>query len=217
MKKRLLALLMISIVLLTACGTTSETQNSPGASEKDNIESGASSSASDDKKNSGVDHTVSAVSIKFDYQVMPNEASNQVAAWVENEKGKLVKTIYVSDFTGKRRGYKVREDALSHWVSAADPDSMSDKQIDAVSSATLQDGKQTFEWDLTNNNGETVPAGQYTIKLEGTLYWKSNVVYSGVVDTAKNTSGKITVRRKRSEPENSDNDTMIQNVKMSVK
>lgn len=100
MKKRLLALLMISIVLLTACGTTSETQNSPGASEKDNIESGASSSASDDKKNSGVDHTVSAVSIKFDYQVMPNEASNQVAAWVENEKGKLVKTIYVSDFTG---------------------------------------------------------------------------------------------------------------------
>ena len=49
------------------------------------------------------------------------------------------------------RGYKKRKDAVPHWVAAADPDKLSDEQIDAVSSATLQTGRQSFVWNLTND------------------------------------------------------------------
>lgn len=85
---------------------------------------------------------------------MPTKASNQITAWIEDEDGNILKTIYVSDFTGARRGYQKREDAVPHWVAAADPDALSDDQIDAVSSATLQTGSQSLVWDLTDDKTE---------------------------------------------------------------
>ena len=63
--------------------------------------------------------------------------------------------------------------------------------------------------------GKKVPAGKYFIKLEGTLYAGSNVVYIGTVDLAA--SSAIEMKMERSEPANNKNATMLQNVKMSVK
>ncbi|MQM73311.1 MAG: DUF2271 domain-containing protein [Eubacteriaceae bacterium] len=94
---------------------------------------------------------------------------------------------------------------------------MSDDALDAVSSATLQDGHHSFVWDLTDSKGKALPQGQYTVKVEGTLYWGSNVVYSGTVDTGKAQNGAITVQKKRSEPNNTRNADMIQHVKMTVR
>ena len=90
---------------------------------------------------------ITGVEISFDFSRMTTGASDQTAVWVEDEDGNIIKTIYVSGFTGAGRGYKKRKDAVPHWVTAADPD----KQIDAVSSATLQTGRQSFVWDLTND------------------------------------------------------------------
>ena len=129
----------------------------------------------------------SSVTVQFDYTWMSTQASNQVAVW------------------------------LPHWVAAADPDAMSDDALDAVSSATLQDGRQSFVWDLTDSKDKAVPQGQYTVKVEGTLYWSSNVVYSGTIDTGKAQNGAITVQKKRSEPNNTRNADMIQHVKMTVR
>lgn len=53
------------------------------------------------------------------------------------------------------------------------------------------------------------------MKVEGTLFWSSNVVYSGTVDTANDTPGEIEVRENRSEPSNTKNEDMIRNVKMA--
>ena len=157
------------------------------------------------------------VEVDFEYNAMSGFASNQFALWVENESGDVVKTIFVTDFTGAKRGYKKREQSLNNWVAAAKPAQMSDSDLDAISYATPKSGAQHFTWDLTDSQGKIVPAGKYFIKLEGTLFQGSNVVYTGAVDIGKATPGPIEVVLKRSEPDNTKNATMLQDVKMSVK
>lgn len=138
---------------------------------------------------------VNEVDISFDFTRMSTPASNQIAVWVEDEDGNVVKTIYVSDFAGIRRGYKKRKDA--------------------VSSATPEPGTQSFVWNLTDDNGNAVKDGTYTLKMEGTLFWSSNVLYSGTVDTAQDKPGDIEVQIVRSEPDNTENEDMISNVKIT--
>lgn len=154
-----------------------------------------------------------SVSITFDTTHMNTPASNQYAVWIEDSDGNLIRTIYVSDFTGNRRGYERRKDALNHWVNKADPSDMTDEQIDAVSGSTPEDGSHTFIWNLKDDNGNMVPAGIYQIKVEGTLYWSGNVVYTGLFDT-EHPDEKISVSEERSEPDNHTNEMMITNVKM---
>ena len=148
---------------------------------------------------------------------MSGFASNQIALWVENDNGKIVRTIFVTDFTASHRGYKKREQSLNHWVSIAMPAQMTDKELDAISSATPKSGTQHFTWNLTDSHGKKVPAGKYLIKLEGTLYAGSNAVYTGTIDTGKAAPDPIEVLLERSEPATTKNETMLQNVQMSIK
>lgn len=157
------------------------------------------------------------VEVDFEYNAMSGFASNQFALWVENESGDVIKTIFVTDFTGVKRGYKKREQSLNNWVSVAKPAQMSDSGLDAISYATPKSGAQHFTWDLTDSQDKKVPAEKYFIKLEGTLFQGSNAVYTGTVDIGKATAGPLEVVLKRSEPDNTKNATMLQNVKMSVK
>ena len=147
---------------------------------------------------------------------MSGFASNQIALWVENDNGDIVKTIFATDFTAVKRGYKKREQSLNNWVATAKPDKMTDSDLDAISSATPKSGAQHFTWDLTDSQGKKVPAGKYFIKLEGTLYAGSNTVYTGTIDTGKAAPGPIEVVLERSEPANPKNATMLQNVVMSA-
>ncbi len=162
------------------------------------------------------ENTIAGVSIDFEYMRMSGKASNQLAVWVEDENGELVKTLLVTDFTAGRRGYENREDALNHWVTAAEPGERSDEEIDAVSSATPQAGTQHFSWDLTDENGQRVPDDRYYIRLEGTLYWSSNVLYTGMIDLKEAVPGELEITIERSEPDNTVNEAMIQNVRMSA-
>jgi rhodanese-related sulfurtransferase len=159
---------------------------------------------------------IHGVNIDFDFSRMSGKASNQIALWVENESGDHIKTLFVTDFTAARRGYENREDALNNWVNAADPANLTDKAIDAVSSATPQTGHLNYLWDMTDNNGRRVPNGRYFIKLEGTLYWSSSILYTGEIDLNDTNQQELAVRSERSEPDNNDNETMIQNVRMTV-
>lgn len=195
MQKKIFLPFLAAAFLLSACGST---VNSQRAGEKAAAQKGP----------------VAAVS--FDINRMSTMASNQIAVWVENTQGQTVKTLYVSNFTGKNRGYTRRDMSLNHWVKAARPADMTDKELDSVSSATPKTGKQTYTWDLTDSKGNPVPKGIYTIKAEGTLYWTSNVVYSGKIDIANLQKGPVTVTMQRSEPNNKENETMLQNVEINI-
>ena len=45
-------------------------------------------------------------------------ASSQYAIWIEDETGKLVRTLYVTSFTAKG-GYEYRKDAVPIWTGTA--------------------------------------------------------------------------------------------------
>ena len=130
----------------------------------------------------------SAVELSFNYQKQSGAGSNQWAVWIENSEGKVVRTLTVTSFTSKgrggRRGYTFRPTCVPTWVKNAKAEEMTDEQIDAVTGATpSQSGIQTYTWDFKDANGKDVPAGDYKICFEATLYFNSILLYSGTFST----------------------------------
>jgi len=117
------------------------------------------------------------LTITFDYEHQPGSASNQFAVWVENSEGKLIRTLFASRWTAQG-GYKTRPDSIALWVEKSNLASMTKPEVDAVSSATPITGTLEYSWDFTDTGSERVPAGQYTVYVEGTLRWKNRVLYS---------------------------------------
>ena len=153
----------------------------------------------------------SGIEITFTYQRGTTIASNQLAVWVEDEEGAVVKTLLVTDFTAGRRGYRNRTMSLPVWVASADPESMTNQEIDVLSAATPRPGELVYVWDFTNEAGEKVSEGIYTIHVEGTFYWESDVLYSAVIDTAQ-LAEKIAVKMERTAPDTHENENMISEV-----
>jgi len=223
-RKLILIISTIMMVILAGCAdVNNKTEASSEARTEDVIseakvekEPAEESPADEQQEEKTKEKTIVGVSIDFDYMRMSGMASNQFAVWIEDSDGNVIKTIYATDFTAGRRGYSNREDTLSHWVKAAEPDSMDETEIDAISGATPQSGHQHFEWDLTDDEGQRVSDGQYSVKLEGTLFWSSNVVYTGVFSAEEAGEGELELLTERSEPDNTDNESMIQNVRMTI-
>ena len=153
----------------------------------------------------------SGIEITFTYQRGTTIASNQLAVWVEDEEGAVVKTLLVTDFTAGRRGYRNRTMSLPVWVASADPESMTNQEIDVLSAATPRPGELVYVWDFTNDAGEKVPEGIYTIHVEGTFYWESDVLYTAVIDTAQ-VAEEIAVKMERMAPDTHENENMITEV-----
>lgn len=82
--------------------------------------------------------------------------SHVVAVWIETGAGAFVKTV--------GRWSATRTSSLTTWIAKA-----GQGDVDAVSGATqnLQPNNlATLEWDLKDRQGQIVPDGTYTIKLE---------------------------------------------------
>ena len=165
------------------------------------------------------------VEVSFNYQKQSGPGSNQYAVWIENEKGNVVKTLCITSFTTKgrtrgkekpERGYVKRPACVPSWVKAANPQALSDEQLDAFTGATPQaSGKQTFIWDFTDQKGKTVPSGTYKVLVEATLFNASTITYSGTFST-KSGSGEIKLTSKLTEPDEN-HKNMVTDVKAFVK
>ena len=161
------------------------------------------------------EQAIDSIEISFVFNRMPTIASNQFAAWIENSDGEVIRTLYVTDFTAKRRGYEKRNMSLPSWVSAADPAGMTDEELDTVSGATPASGQQKFVWNLTDVKGNQVPDGIYTVKIEGSLYWEDNILYTAEIDLGKEHSGTVDVQITPN-TENHENETMLQDVEVKT-
>jgi len=126
------------------------------------------------------------VTISFEYTRQSGPASNQHAVWIEDMDGNLVKSLFASRWTANG-GFKTRPDSIALWAQAADLANMSSADVDAVAGATPSSGIQTYIWDLTDMNGEPVEIGEYKFFVEGTLRWKSFVLYSGIISIRADT------------------------------
>lgn len=163
--------------------------------------------------------------VSFNYLKQAGPGSNQYAVWIENEKGEVVKTLFVTSFTTKgrvrgneqpMRGYLKRPNCVPTWVKTVKAESLSDQQLDAVTGATPKaNGKQTFSWDFTDQQGKKVKDGKYYVKVEATLYKASSIVYTGSF-SSKDKAGNVALTSKLSEPNETHKD-MITDVKAVIK
>jgi hypothetical protein len=128
----------------------------------------------------GVSSLSGKVQISFLYTKQKGIASNQFAVWIEDTSGKYIKTLYATRFTSKG-GWKKRSESIPTWVKSAQLQNMSSKEIDAITGATPSSGNLIFVWDCKDYNDLVVPAGEYRYFVEGTLRWKSRVLYSGTI------------------------------------
>jgi hypothetical protein len=117
------------------------------------------------------------VDVSFEYRRQSGFGSNQFAIWVENAGKEIVRTLFVTDFTAGRGGWKIREQSLPLWVASSDIANMPSGEVDAVTGATPASGKVTVSWDCRNKDGAPVPSGEYTLVLEATLRGENRVVY----------------------------------------
>ncbi len=161
--KKLLLLIVFS-VMLTGCGRQADVP---------------SASAEPDNSIPAVD-SKGQVEISFDYKHRKGIASNQYAVWIENSEGEYIKTLFVTSFTAGG-GWKSRPDALPVWVEKSGLSEKNAETVDAFTGATPKSGRQTYIWDCTDENGQTVDDGEYNFFIEGTIYWQDAVIYSGTL------------------------------------
>ena len=163
--------------------------------------------------------------VSFNYQRQAGPGSNQYAVWIENEKGEVVKTLFVTSFTTKgrtrgneqpMRGYIKRPACVPTWVKTSKANDFSDQQLDAFTGATPQaNGTQTFTWDFTDQDGKTVQKGTYKVLVEATLFNASTIIYSGTFST-QDKPGSITLTSQLAEPDEN-HKNMVTDVKAVLK
>jgi len=167
----------------------------------------------------------SVLEVSFNYQRQAGPGSNQYAVWIENEKGEFVKTLFVTSYTTKgrarggeqpKRGYIVRPACVPVWVKTSKAEDKTNVQLDAVTGATPQSGGlQTFSWDFTDEQEKAVPQGTYKVKVEATLIFDSDIVYTGTFST-KDKPGNIALTSELTKPDEQHKD-MVTDVKAVLK
>ncbi len=53
------------------------------------------------------------VTVSFTLTRNRERASNQYAVWIEDEVGRYVRTLFVTDYMAHRQGWKVRQQSLT--------------------------------------------------------------------------------------------------------
>ena len=118
-------------------------------------------------------------------------ASNQLAAWIEDGHGALVKTIFATDFMARRKGYIKRPQSCPEWVTASHLASLPEASVDVISGATQKPGHIELSWGCTDANGRGVPPGVYTYKVEGNISWEKRVLWEGKIEIGRTPSTSV--------------------------
>ncbi|MEH0020356.1 MAG: DUF2271 domain-containing protein [Desulfobacter sp.] len=136
-----------------------------------------------------------SVIISFDFnRAKQDYANNQFAVWIEDLEGKLVKTIFATNFTAKG-GWKYRPESLPAWTQKSNISGLTEKEVDAISGATPKSQRLVYKWNGDDSEHNFLPAGKYKYFVEVNYYWDSAAVFSGIIeigDSANSTIAKAT-------------------------
>jgi len=121
-----------------------------------------------------------AAELTFSFMRLSGSASNQYAVWIEDAVGQYIKTLYATRYTANG-GWRNRPTSIPIWVRISGLLNMTSAQVNAITGATPRTGSLTYTWDGTDSKGAAVPNGDYVIKLEGTLRWENQVLYSAQI------------------------------------
>ena len=111
---------------------------------------------------SSVSFADSQMEVKIDVNLPASkDASNYrpyVAVWIENDKGKVIKTVSVW-----RKEADWLKDMRRWWRKAGRYDQ---GELDAVTGATRRPGIHTLVWDGTDQEGNVIEPGNYIVNVE---------------------------------------------------
>jgi hypothetical protein len=153
--------------------TSSEPQQTSSADLQQT--SSAPSSSSGKQENS-----MGLVGIQYRLHHLDRLASNQIAIWIEDERGNFVKTLFATSFTANG-GYISRPESLPEWRKAANWKNASKATIERVARPEQPEGNHTVYWDCTDEAGKPVKPGTYSYKIEGNIQWENRVVFTGKI------------------------------------
>lgn len=149
------------------------------------------------------------IEISFDYnRVQKDYANNQFAVWLEDAEDRLVKTLFVTQFTATK-GWKKRKEALPVWREKVKAAGLQRVEVEAISGATPKAGPLQFSWELVSDT--PLAPGVYTYFVECNYYWEDVVLYSGKIrvgDKSDKSSGQA-----HYSTENAENYSIIENVR----
>ena len=127
-------------------------------------------------KDESVEMRGEKVEITFHLGFM-DELAPQTALWIEDNEGKFVKTLYVSGFSAFAKEKQIN---LPDWSRT------SEYETDGTTGASIDWGKHTYVWDLTDHEGRRVKNGTYKVQIE--VSWWPTMKYG-------RTSAKIKIGR----------------------
>ena len=100
-------------------------------------------------------------------------------------------------------------------MKAIKAEERTDQELDAYTGATPQSGRQTFVWDLTDQDGKKVKKGTYRIKVEATLINDRIVTYTGLFAVGGKAADVVLTHA--TQGTDSSHDTMVTSVKAVLK
>jgi hypothetical protein len=100
--------------------------------------------------------------------------SYQVAIWLEDEEGKYVKTLFLSEYLSAG-GYSL-DNVCPDWVKQTQWDKAPESEVDAVTAPTPKIGNSTLKFDGLKRG---IAPGKYRFCLQVHLVGKLNVLHRG--------------------------------------
>jgi hypothetical protein len=155
------------------------------------------------------------VTVSYIWSHIQSHGSNQVAIWIEDLHGNHIRTLFATHFTAAG-GYKNRPVSLSEWTAKFGLKDASKETVDAVSGSTPKPGRQTVEWNCTDQSGKAVPAGTYIVRMEANILNADKMFFRGEIITGganQQTSGEITF----SKPELASGNVLFKDVLVEYK
>ena len=150
------------------------------------------------------------LTLEYTFNKKEGKGTNQMAAWIEDKDGKLVRTLFATRYT-TQKGYK--KQALPQGVKKSGMAQLDKAKVDDLTKATPAAGQVTAGWDGKDDNGKSVPDGTYKLVVEATLYQDSDALWTG---TFQKGGKEQTLDMKESltkEPEKKENKDLITGVK----
>jgi hypothetical protein len=106
--------------------------------------------------------------------------SYQIAVWLETADGKLVKTLYVSEYLSGG-GFNL-EDVCPAWVKLADWDKAEESEFDAVTRPTPPVGTNTLKFDCKERK---ISAGDYRLCVQAHIVENYNILYKTAITVGR--------------------------------
>jgi hypothetical protein len=120
--------------------------------------------------------------LQISYLVTSDDASRFSAVWLENERGDLIKTLFVSSELAQG-AFTVEGDICPDWIKKSQWEKATQAEVDAVSGPTPTTGSGSLSFDLKKHG---ISPGVYFFCMQIHIHDNYNILYKGEIRLGEN-------------------------------